>query len=255
MDYVSIGKGKKTLVVIPGLGDSLKTVKGTSFLLWLKFFVFVKDYRILIFSRKNHIEEGYSIKDMAADQAKVMKTLGINKAYLMGISQGGMISQQLTLDYPELVEKLVLCITLCKPNEVMIPVITNWIRLAKNNDYKSLFIDIAEKTYKVRHVKSYKPFYPIFALLGKPENLERFTIQAKACLKHNTYDELYKIKCPTLVIGGGSDKIVGGNSSTEIASRIPNSKLKVYESYGHGANEEVIDFYPYILRFLNSSEN
>ncbi len=28
MDYVTFGKGKKSLVIIPGLGDGLQTVKG-----------------------------------------------------------------------------------------------------------------------------------------------------------------------------------------------------------------------------------
>lgn len=28
MDYVTFGKGKKTLLIIPGLGDGLATVKG-----------------------------------------------------------------------------------------------------------------------------------------------------------------------------------------------------------------------------------
>ena len=28
MDYISFGKGKKKLIMIPGLGDGLKTVKG-----------------------------------------------------------------------------------------------------------------------------------------------------------------------------------------------------------------------------------
>ena len=32
MDYVTFGKGKKSLVIIPGLGDGLQTVKGMAML-------------------------------------------------------------------------------------------------------------------------------------------------------------------------------------------------------------------------------
>lgn len=33
MDYVTFGNGKDILIIIPGLGDGLRTVRGTSLLL------------------------------------------------------------------------------------------------------------------------------------------------------------------------------------------------------------------------------
>lgn len=33
MDYISFGKGNKILIMLPGLGDGLKTVKGTALFL------------------------------------------------------------------------------------------------------------------------------------------------------------------------------------------------------------------------------
>lgn len=53
--------------------------------------------------------------------------------------------------------------------------------------------------------------------IGRPESLDRFIIQAHACLNHNAYKELNRISCPTLVIGGDSDKVVGENTSEEMA--------------------------------------
>ena len=49
------------------------------------------------------IPKDYTIADMADDQAKVLKTLGISDACVMGVSQGGMISMHLAAKYPELV--------------------------------------------------------------------------------------------------------------------------------------------------------
>ncbi|MDS8151569.1 alpha/beta hydrolase, partial [Streptococcus pneumoniae] len=37
MDYVTFGKGKKPLLVIPGLGDGLATVKGMAQMLALSY--------------------------------------------------------------------------------------------------------------------------------------------------------------------------------------------------------------------------
>ena len=101
MYYVSFGYGSKTLVVLPGLSDGLTTVKGKALLLASPYKRFFKDYTVYMFSRKNEMPEGYSIRDMASDQAKVLKKLGITRANVMGGSQGGMIAQFLAIDYPK----------------------------------------------------------------------------------------------------------------------------------------------------------
>ena len=117
MDYISFGNGSKSLVIIPGLGDALKTVKGTAVTFALMYKLFAKDYKVYVFSRKNKLKQDCSTRDMANDLASVMNQLNITKAFVMGVSQGGMIAQYLAIDYPELVEKLVLAVTLCQPNE------------------------------------------------------------------------------------------------------------------------------------------
>lgn len=67
MDYVSFGSGKQPLVIIPGLSDGLRTVKGTALMTALFFRAFAKKYTVYIFSRKNNLPDNYSIRDMACD--------------------------------------------------------------------------------------------------------------------------------------------------------------------------------------------
>ena len=138
MDYISFGNGSKSLVIIPGLGDALKTVKGTAVTFALMYKLFAKDYKVYVFSRKNKLKQDCSTRDMANDLASVMNQLNITKAFVMGVSQGGMIAQYLAIDYPELVEKLVLAVTLCQPNETSKSVIFNWLSLAKEKDFKQI---------------------------------------------------------------------------------------------------------------------
>lgn len=145
MDYISFGNGNKSLVIIPGLGDALKTVKGSAVTFALMYKLFAKDYKVYVFSRKNKLKQDCSTRDMATDLADVMNQLNITKAFVLGVSQGGMIAQYLAIDYPELVEKLVLAVTLCQPNETSKSVISNWLLLAKEKDFKQIFIDTAEK--------------------------------------------------------------------------------------------------------------
>ena len=250
MDFVSFGKGDKCLIMIPGLSDGLKTVKGTAAIMAMMYKCFASSHKVYVLSRKNHLEKGYSTRDMAADYKAAMKELGISQADVFGISQGGMIAQYIAIDYPELVDRLVLAVTLSKQNETVQKAVGNWIKMAEANDYKSIFIDTAEKSYTEKRLKKYRPLYPLLSKIGKPKNFNRFIVQANACVTHDAYSELDKIKCPTLVIGVDNDKVVGINTSEEIAEKIAHSKLAIYEGFGHCVHEEAKDFNHQVSEFL-----
>lgn len=252
MDYISFGNGTKNLIIIPGLGDALKTVKGTAIAFALAYREYAKDYKVYVFSRKNLIEKGYSTRDMAKDQAEAMKILGISTASIMGVSQGGMIAQYIAVDYPEMVEKLVLAVTISRPNKTVQGTVGSWIAMAEANDYKDIVIDTVEKSYSENRIKKYRLLYPILCRVGKPKDFSRFIIQANSCIRHNAYDELDRIKCPTFVIGGDSDKVVGKDSSQEIAEKIKLSKCFIYRGLGHATYEEAKDFNSRVLSFLRS---
>ena len=250
MDYVSFGTGNKNLVLITGLDDGLFPMKGKALLLAVLYRIFASDYTVYVFGRKNKLTEGYSTRDMAKDQADVMQRLGIHKADVIGVSQGGMIAQYIAIDYPDLVCKLILAVTSSRQNSTIQTVVNKWIQLAAERDFKNLLIDSAEKAYSEKYLKKLRLLYPFLGLVKKPKNLERFLIQADACLKHDAYTELYKISCPTLVLGGKHDQIVGAAASRELAKAINNSKLYIYKDYGHTAYEEARDFNARILHFL-----
>lgn len=250
MDYVTFGKGEENLIIIPGLGDGLKTVKGSAIILALMYKIYAKNYKVYFFSRKNKLEEGYSTRDMAKDLKMAMDKLEIDRAHVMGISQGGMISQYLAIDYPEIVDKLIIAVSISKQNKTLQDVVNRWITMAENNDYKGLLIDSTEMTYSETKLKQYRLFYPILTKLGKPKSLNRFIIQARACLNHNAYEELNKIESPTLIIGGDSDLVVGANTSQEMAECIIHNKLIIYKGLGHGAFEEAKDFNQQVIDFL-----
>lgn len=250
IDYICFGTGKNVLIIIPGLGDGIKTVKGMALPLAYMFKAFAKEYKVYVFSRRNSLSNGFSTSDMAEDIIKSMDLLNIPSADFLGISQGGMIAQCVAIEHPEKVKKLVLAVTSSKPNKMMEETLNFWINRAKEKDYKSIFVDTAEKTYTEKYLKRFRKFYSILGNVGKPKEYERFIIQAISCLTHDKYNELEQIESPTLVIGASEDKIVGINASKEIASRIKNSEFYVYDGYGHGVYEESNDFNNKILKYL-----
>jgi pimeloyl-ACP methyl ester carboxylesterase len=252
MDYITYGKGDKFLILIPGLGDGVKTVKGMAIPMAMAFRKLANDYKVYGFSRKNELPDGYTNRDMAKDLAEAMDILGIHKASVMGVSQGGMIAQYLAIDYPDKVEKLVLAVTLARQNETIQTAISNWMTMARQGNYHGLMMDIAIKSYSDKYMKKNKIFFSFLGRVGKPKDFHRFLVQAKACLQHDAYAELYKISCPVLVVGGSDDHIVGAESSAELADAIDHATLLSYEGLGHAAYEEAKDFQQQLLAFLNS---
>lgn len=249
IEYVAFGEGTEILVMIPGLGDGLKTVKGTGFLLSRLYKPFAKRYRVYVFSRRTELPKGFTTRDMASDLNQCLEKLSLEKVNLLGISQGGMISQYFAIDYPKKLQKLILAVTLSRPNEISKQVIKEWIEMAEKSQFKALTIDTMEKTYVGKRLKRYRLLYPIAGLFGKPKSIERFLIQAKACLEHNAYDELNKIMCRTLVVAGKKDQIVGWKASIEIDKQLKNSDLIMYPELGHGVADKKV-FINDVIEFI-----
>ena len=249
--YVSFGEGKKKLVVLPGLSDGLTTVKGKAWILSIPYRKYFRDYTVYMFSRKNDMPEGYSIEDMADDQASAMRSLGIGQACVLGVSQGGMIAQELAVRHPELVKKLILAVTAPNANATVKTVISGWMELAEQGDHTALMIDTAEKMYSDRYLQKYRRALPYLAKLTKPSDYDRFLKNADAILRFDVRGELSKISCPTLIIAGSDDRTVGKDAASELHHGIPGSELYVYEGLGHGAYEEAKDFYDRVLNFCD----
>ena len=250
MNYISFGRGPKPLILIPGLGDGLRSVKGLALPFAFMYRCLVKDYTVYSFSRRNDLPQGFSTRDMAADIAYAMNELGIEKAHVLGVSQGGMIAEYLAIDFPNLIDKLVLTVTIPSPNETIQTTIQKWKEMANLKDYKSIMVDTAEKSYTEAYLRKMRPMYRFIGGFGAPKSFERFQIMADACVTHDASAELGKITAPTLILGGWQDKIVTGRASEELASLIPGCQLYMYEEYGHGLYEEAPDFVKRVTSFL-----
>lgn len=250
MEYIRFGSGKRTLVMLPGLGDAIRTMKGTALPMAVLYRLFSKEFTVYAFSRKTVLPQGYTTRDMAMDQARAMELLGIEKADIFGVSMGGMIAQYLAVDFPEKVGKLILSVTSARSNPLLVESIEEWVAFARSGDHTGFMDSNLRRIYSDGYYRKNKWMVPVIAKLTKPKSYERFFVQAQACLTHDAYDRLDQIRAMTLVIGGEQDKALGGNPSREIAGRIPGAELRMYPEWGHGVYEEAKDFNQVILGFL-----
>ena len=247
VDYITFGKGTKPLVMIQGLNT--RGIKGAAMSLAYMYRIFAKEYKVYLFDRRPEIFDGITVRDFASDIASAMDELNIKAAYIIGVSQGGMIAQYLAIDRPDLVEKMVLAVTISENNDTVESVINRWVELTEKGSTLQLVTDMAEKMYSDKYLKKYRPLLPLLALLQKPKDPSRFIILAKSCLTCNAYCELDKIKCPVLVIGGNHDKVVGCGTSEQIAEKL-GCELFMYDDLGHAAYEEARDFNRKIYDFF-----
>ena len=251
-DYIRFGTGNKNLIMLPGLGDGLRTTRGTAVPMALYYRCFAKDYTVYIISRKTKLSPGATTRDMARDLQKAMAELGIEKASLLGVSMGGMIAQHFAADYPEMLEKLVLVVTCARETPILLESLEEWVGCARRGDHTALMDSNVRRIYSAAYYRRNKWLVPIMGKLTKPKSYDRFFIQAEACRTHNAWESIPRITVPSLVIGGEQDHSLGGEASRELAARIPGAVLKMYPQWGHGLYEEAKDFLPVVMEFLGT---
>lgn len=250
MEYIRFGTGRKVLIMLPGLGDGLRSVKGTALPMALGYRLFARDYTVYMFSRKTPLEADCTTRSMACDQKAAMDALGIERADVLGVSMGGMIAQHLAADYPGRVDHLVLAVTAARPNPVLAASVKEWLSCAEKGDHTALMRSNLRLIYSDAYCRKNSWLIPLVSRLTKPSSYDRFFLQAQACLSHDAYSALSHIQSPTLIIGGEQDRALGAEASYEIAKAIGGAKLKMYPEWGHGLYEEARDFNRLVLEFL-----
>lgn len=250
MEYIRFGTGPKALILLPGLGDGLKTMKGTALPVGMMYRAFAGEYTVWSFSRKNDLPQGYTTRDMAEDQAKAMDILGIRKAAVVGVSMGGMIAQHFAADYPDRTEKLVLAVTCARENPILQEALAEWSDCVMRDDHGALMDSNLRRIYSDDYYRKNRWMIPLVGKLTKPKSYDRFLAMAEACRCHDAWDALARIQVPTLVLGGEKDRCLGGDASREIAERIAGAQLIMYPQWGHGLYEEAEDFLPVLRSFL-----
>ena len=250
MDYIRFGNGERVLIMLPGLGDSLRSVRGAAVPMAILYREFARRFTVYSFSRIEPMPAGYTTRDMARDLFDAMGALGIGKADIFGVSMGGMIAQWLAIDYPEIVDRLILAVTCPEPNPILLESLDEWVAVARKGDHGAFMASNMRRIYSEGYCRKNLWMAPILGLLTKPKSYDRFFIQAHACRNHDTLALLPRISARTLVVGGEQDLSLGGEPSRIIAAAIPGAELKMYHEWGHGLYEEARDFNGVLLEFL-----
>jgi len=253
MYYEVSGEGLP-LVMIMGLGANMSW--------WEPRFVqgLAKNFKTIMFDnrgagRTEVSDKEYTIKLFADDTADLMDALSISKAHILGISMGGMIAQELALNYPEKVEKLILCSTNLG-GERSIPPSEETLDLMMRAGTAPSGEERARMTVLLCYSKEYADSnndrieFFIQRILKDPISSEAFLRQVGAIVSFSTFDRLSGVKAPTLVLHGKRDILIPPVNGSILAEAIPNAKLVLLEKSAHILGEDLEDATNAITEFL-----
>ena len=246
MNYIKFGNGEKTMVILPGL--SLKPVSNDSEAVIGAYQMFGDEYTVYLFDQRSDVDEGYTLDDMVNDTVSKIKELGLKDIYLYGVSLGGMLSQAITINHPELVKKLALtstCSNFNKDNFV------EWIDLAKNNKVEDLVNCFCELVYSKDTYEAIKPTLKDYASDVTEGQVHNFVIYAEAAAHGDVSDEIYRINIPVLILGSKKDRIVSESDMLYLNEKITGSEIYLYDGYSHAVYDEAGDIKDRILNFFD----
>jgi len=266
MCYYVFGEGHP-LILISGLGMDNTT--------WIYQVPTFKDFfKVIIFDNRgiggsSRTIGPYTIKMMAEDVIKLMEHLKIKNAHILGSSMGGMIAQEIAINHPLRVTKLVLCSTSPKPRRLLLQKLSEGLKDLLNDEIEDI-IEVNSKrelfekaiSYILRQVFSEEFLKENRKLVGEtlkkylssPNYIETFLKQVRAIRWHNTLDRLRDIEAETLILAGDKDRLVSTENAKILAERIPNSRIVIFKNVGHAMHLETPEkFNKTVLDFLRGN--
>ncbi|MBQ7597845.1 MAG: alpha/beta hydrolase [Clostridia bacterium] len=251
MRFFSFGRGKQTLVILPGL--SVQSVMLFADDVAAAYAPLTEAFTIYVFDRRQTLPQTYSVYDMAHDTAKVMAALGLKDVCLFGASQGGMIAMVLAAQYPLLVKKLALGSTAARITPDHAQRLAPWVQAAREKDGEKLYLSFGELVYPAAVFQAVRDQLLSAGKGVSDDEFDRFAVLAGAMNGFDFTARLREIRCPVLVLGAKDDAVLGGDASVEIAQALEERgdvELHMYEGCGHAAYDTAPDYKTRLLRFF-----
>jgi pimeloyl-ACP methyl ester carboxylesterase len=228
INYIDIGKGTPILF-LHGLGQTLNAWKPQKEL--------SDTCRLIMIDLRGHgdsehINTDITLENMAKDVIELIEHLKISSCYIVGLSLGGLVAQEIYRQREDLCMGLILCNT-----TFYIPSLFAE-RIVKSSE--RLFNEDRNKL--IEHIVRKSVHNPIF----HEEAKQSFHISdvylecAKSGVNYNYFPVLLRVKVPTLLIGSRFDSTTPLYNLFLMKWMIPKAKTVIVNS-GHLSNFECRD--------------
>jgi pimeloyl-ACP methyl ester carboxylesterase len=199
-----------------------------------------------------------TVAEMAQDTLALIRALGFDSIHLMGFSLGGFVAQEIALKAPGLVRKLILTGTgpaggkgIDRVGAVSWPLMLKGLLTLRDPKFYLFFTSTAKGRRAasdfLKRLKERK------AGRDKDPTPRAFLRQLKAIKAwgRQAPQPLESIRIPVLIANGDDDIMVPTALSRDMARRIPQAQLVIYDDAAHGGIfQHHADFVAKALAFL-----
>jgi pimeloyl-ACP methyl ester carboxylesterase len=196
-------------------------------------------FRVLTFDNRGVGRTGvpqgpYSVELMAADAAAVLAAADVASAHVLGLSMGGLIAQEMTLNEPDRVRSLILASThVGIPHAVDAdPSVAAILGRAAQLPTRERMVALepllyAEETPRAEIELDHE------VRESRPTDESGYLNQLLGSSTWERLADLSRLGVPTLVLHGGADRLVPPMYARGLADAIPSARLEILEGAGH----------------------
>ncbi len=206
-----------------------------------------------------------SVAEMGANAIAFIKALGLKRVDVLGISIGGLVAQEITLQASDLVRRLVLVGTGPRSGESMDTGTPEAKQIfgASYEHPDDLWLRVHFTPSDASQAAGRK-FLKRFRLRARdrdPDVTETAALAQRAAIakwgakREHAWDYLKDIKQPTLVVNGSNDVVIYTINSYILQQNLPNAQLILYPDSAHGSLYQYPElFVRHVSTFLSAAD-
>jgi 3-oxoadipate enol-lactonase len=247
--YYEITGNGSPVVLIHGLGSSLLDWENQVPSISAQYQVIAFDLRG--YGRSARHTGPYTINQFTKDTAGLIKSLGPAPVHVVGLSLGGMVALQLSLDYPELVNKLVIVNSL--PEVKLSSFRARWeiglrFLLTRLFGMRITGLVLSRRVFPNPQQRDLRKK---FAARWAGNDPQVYMSSVRGLLGWSVQERLSSIPCPTLVVAGEKDFLPLAEKE-HFTKNIPEAEMAVITGSGHASPvDHPEEFNRIVLEFLS----
>jgi pimeloyl-ACP methyl ester carboxylesterase len=189
----------------------------------------------------------YSVRDLASDTAALIRALHLKNATVLGWSMGGIVAQQLAIDEPSLISKLILLSSMPPgPGAALPPTDVDQALSGSGSEHFDRVMEVLFPVscflFPASALRSAKACFvhDMFAPGGyaEPHITDAVTHAQDLILQRWKQDNqalrgLDRVTVPTLILAGTSDEVLRPRNSVVLGHILPNATLVEVRAGGH----------------------